>query len=158
MTTYVSVKESAAIVRNALKAELGLTSRQVSVRADSFSMGSAVRVSIKAPVSREKVEQIANGQQRISYCEYSGEVLSGGNRYVTVDYDWQWVKAYGEQFVEKLPTDGETVQVTEDARCTNKGGRYCFEVRQFGMWREVNNVRDQKLAGSCWADRVLHAL
>ncbi len=86
--TYVTAAESAAKVREALRKELGLTSRDVSVRCDNFSMGSAVRVRIKRiGIDFAKVREIAQREENIRRCEYSGEILSGGNRYVSVDFD-----------------------------------------------------------------------
>lgn len=68
-------------VRDALKKELGLTNRQVSVRSDYNS----VSVTVKAPgVPFNKVREIANRVRRVRYCEASGEPLLGGNTYVNV--------------------------------------------------------------------------
>jgi len=70
-------------VRDALKAELGLNSRAVSVRRS----GCSIRVTIKrADVKRAPVEEIAERAKSIRYCEASGEILQGGNTFVFVDY------------------------------------------------------------------------
>ncbi len=70
-------------VRAAVKA-LGYNSRQVSVRKSTTG---SVRVGIKScGINRHRVEAAVNGFERVSYCERSGEILSGGNVFVTVSY------------------------------------------------------------------------
>lgn len=78
-----SITTQAVALRQTLKRTLGYTSRDVSVRAD----GSALRVVIKrVTIAREKVEALARPYEAIHRCDITGEILSGGNRYVTVDY------------------------------------------------------------------------
>ncbi len=76
----------AQTVRAELKAN-GINSRQVSVRTDNYGMGSSLHVTIRdAGISPEQVVPIAYKAERISRCEYSGDILSGGNTYVFVGY------------------------------------------------------------------------
>ena len=83
----MNATEHAAEIRKALKSRYGWTSRDVSVRSEYFSMGSAIRVTIKnAAVNPHIVRSLASGAERISRCAYSGEILSGANRYVSVSY------------------------------------------------------------------------
>lgn len=84
----MTTTDRAAAIRKALKAK-GWSSRKVSVRADYYSMGSSINVSIKDPdVPLDAVKKIAEGHESISRCEMSGEILSGGNRFVHVAYDY----------------------------------------------------------------------
>jgi len=85
-TAQMTTKEHAAAIRQAYKAK-GWTARDISVRIHLYSMGSSIYVVIKNPdVPFKVVEDIANGAESIRRCEYSGEILSGGNRYVHVNY------------------------------------------------------------------------
>ena len=94
--TYVSVTEAAKKIRAELKA-IGINSRKVSVRSDSFSMGSSINVEIKDPaIKLAVVEEIANKAQRIDRCEYSGEILGGCNRYAHVRYSFDATDAMAE--------------------------------------------------------------
>ena len=78
--------ESAAEIRAAYKLK-GWSSRMVSVRTEYFSMGSAIQVTIKSPeVNEAEAKRIAEGAERIHRCEITGEILGGGNRYVSVDH------------------------------------------------------------------------
>jgi hypothetical protein len=87
MSTYQTVTEAAADIRKALKAK-GWTTRDVSVRAESFSMGSSIHIRIKnADVPLAPVSAIANDKEKIDRCHLTGDILSGCNRYVHVDYD-----------------------------------------------------------------------
>jgi hypothetical protein len=91
--------KAAAEIRAALKAK-GWSSREVSVRSESFSMGSAIRVEIKsADVPSAVVEAIAKGHERIDRCSITQEILSGCNRYITVSYAWQTQRELAERFI-----------------------------------------------------------
>ena len=82
----MTTTERAAAIRAALKAK-GISSRAVSVRSDSYSMGSSIDICVKDPnVSLATVKRLAEPHESIRRCEYSGEILSGGNRYVSVTY------------------------------------------------------------------------
>lgn len=108
---YETAAESAAKVRAALKKELGYGPRDVSVRCDNYSMGSAVRVRIKrVGLNFAKIKEIAEREESIRRCEYSGEILSGGNRYVTVDFSRECEDVLVAQFlpiVEAAPVVGK---------------------------------------------------
>ena len=86
-SNYLTTTERARAIRKELKKAHGWTSRQVSVRKDSYSMGASIYVVIRdASVSKSDVEAIANKQQSVRCCEASGEILNGGNIYVSVKY------------------------------------------------------------------------
>lgn len=83
----MNTTEAAALIRRALKTKLGATARQVSVRCDIYSMGSSIDVKIKDPsISKAAVEAIALEHQRVSR-DSSGEILSGGNMFIEVEYE-----------------------------------------------------------------------
>lgn len=99
MNKSLSTTEHAAYIRHTLKSEHGWNSRHVSVKARYYSMGSSIDVRIKdASVALDVVEAIANKAERIDRCEYSGEILSGGNRYVHVSYDADVLQAMGKAY------------------------------------------------------------
>lgn len=92
--------QEAKTIRQALKAELGVTSRQVSVKANHFSMGSSVTVTVKDhTVDFEKVEEIANRSERIRRCEMTGDILGGGNTYIHVGFSREAEEALAEPFL-----------------------------------------------------------
>ena len=83
---FVSSTGAAKRIRAELKSR-GWNSRAISVRVDSYSLGSTIRVTIKtpdAPIS--VVREVAEHYQVIHQCETTGEILSGGNRHVEVAY------------------------------------------------------------------------
>lgn len=87
-STYETPAEAAKAIRQQIKCELGLTARQVSVRSDSYSMGSSIDVRIKTAEAAkhfDRIEQIASGKESVSRCEVTHEILNGGNRYVHVE-------------------------------------------------------------------------
>jgi hypothetical protein len=92
MSTYISTTEHAAQIRAALKAK-GWNSRKVSVRADSFSMGSSIDVTIRdITIPLSVVKDIAEAHERIDRCSVTGDILSGCNRYIHVRYDYKVVE------------------------------------------------------------------
>lgn len=76
----------AAAIRSELKAR-GWNARAVSVRADRYSMGATIYVTVKrSDVPISTVRTIAQAQERVDRCERTGEILSGGNIFVRVEY------------------------------------------------------------------------
>lgn len=107
---YTTPAQDAATIRAELKRR-GWTSRDVSVRAESFSMGSAVRLTVKRPgIPVAVVEQIARDiAEKIDRCEITGEILSGGNRYVSASLDGEAVaplRSVLRRRLEEWPADG----------------------------------------------------
>ncbi len=131
----MSTKERAAAIRAELKAH-GWKPRDVSVRADHFSMGSAVRVTIKNPaVPPSLVKSIAEPHERIARCSRTGEILSGGNTYITVGYDHDTLKAMAAPVVERLRTVADTPGVRVKAadgweawKAKDEPGEYWYAV------------------------------
>lgn len=80
-----TAKEKAAALRKIYR-EKGWNARQISVRSESFSMGEAVNVSVKgAEVDFEEAERLAKQTcESVRRCEMTGDILSGGNCYVSV--------------------------------------------------------------------------
>jgi hypothetical protein len=78
----LTTKDHAALIRSAYKAA-GI---KASVRSESFSMGSSINVRVKSG-SLALAKEIAHKSEKISRCEITGDILSGGNRYIEVDFD-----------------------------------------------------------------------
>lgn len=88
-------------IRADLKAA-GYGVREVSVRNDSYSMGSSVNVTVKrAEVPLCIVTEIAERQQDIRRDE-SGEILGGGNMFVHVDYAHGVLDAYAALVTKQI--------------------------------------------------------
>jgi len=86
-SAYRTLAEDATTIRAELKRR-GWTSRQVAVRSESFSMGSSITVTIKAAgIPLATVHEIAERAEHVRRCEVTGDILGGGNRYVTVHFD-----------------------------------------------------------------------
>lgn len=79
--------DRAKAIRSQLKTELGANARQISVRVSSYSLGCTIRVLVKsARFGLADVDRIARAHENLRRCEYSGEILMGGNAYVDVEY------------------------------------------------------------------------
>jgi hypothetical protein len=81
-----TTKETAAIIRKAIKTQLGHTAKEVSVRAKDSSVNITVKF---AHIMSAPIEELARGYARISRCERTGEILGGGNLYINVSHDWR---------------------------------------------------------------------
>ena len=79
--------KAAKIVRDALKKEMGLSSAHVSVRSAPCGGSTKIRVTIKVPCDGRRVEAISKRSRYEHICDKSGDLLLGGNTYVTVSYD-----------------------------------------------------------------------
>ena len=80
--------EQCKLLREAYK-KRGWNMKAISVKNDSYSMGSSMYVTIKRPdIVRDfaEVERLANAGESVSRCEITGDILSGGNRFVDVKY------------------------------------------------------------------------
>jgi hypothetical protein len=55
----------------------------------AYMHGSSLRVRIMSKeISRERVEEILYPHQRVNRCEYTGDILSGGNFFIFVGYHY----------------------------------------------------------------------
>lgn len=99
----MSTKERAAQIRADYKRH-GWSAQDISVRIDTYSMGSSIDVRIKHPnvVSFTVAKALAERHESVRRCEYSGEILSGGNRYVSVSYSHEAAKAIEAQYADVL--------------------------------------------------------
>ena len=99
----MNATEHAAQIRSTLKKAHGWSSRQVSIRAEYFSMGSSIDVIVKDPaIPLPAVTAVAERAETIRRCEVSGEILSGGNRYVSVRYSHEAQATIGARYVEAV--------------------------------------------------------
>ena len=135
-STYTSAADDAATIRSTLKREHGWTSRQVSVRAENFSLGSAVNVIVRDPaIPLPVVKAVAEDFERIRRCEVTGEILGGGNRYVSVKYSDEAQQIIGRRYADAvqravnqiegaslIPVDGTDFLVGEPSNGVGAGG------------------------------------
>jgi hypothetical protein len=78
-------KQTAIEIRKRLKAK-GWGPKQISV---TSSRSSSVRVEIKdLTIDPDYVDGLTNDLERVSRCERTGEILSGGNLFISVSLDY----------------------------------------------------------------------
>ena len=141
-TTYKSTTDRAKEIRDTLKRKYGWTSRQVSVRREYFSMGSSIDVVIKDPtIPIKPVEEIANAHEDISRDEYTGEILSGGNRYVHVAYDSDALRSRASAYLPGV--EAALAQANGSSLIPVEGTKYMVG-------------RDQFDRPTLWGDTFLH--
>ena len=105
-TEYLTVPERARAIRAQLK-KFGWNRTHVSVRCGNG--GGSIRVTIlSTEPAHDTVDRVTREQESIRWCEYSGEILAGGNIFVTVGYDQELIDRYVpavEAWLEALEAD-----------------------------------------------------
>lgn len=82
--------ERSKAIRDRIKAELGYNSRQVGIRSSDCGYSDETRITVKdLSCDIDAIKKIAESFESIRYDEYSGEILSGANTYIFVDYDYR---------------------------------------------------------------------
>lgn len=89
------MKEKAKKLRKELKKE-GWTSKDISVRSSSGNLSVKIK---NTNINIEIVEKIAKKYESVSYCEQTQEILSGGNDFVSISYDWESMKTAREKYI-----------------------------------------------------------
>ena len=161
----MQTKEHAAEIRKALKSK-GITSKQVSVRTSLYSMGSSIRATVKDPgIEIETVREIAESHQRVRYCEASGEILSGGNMFVFVDYSSDAENTRAEKFRE--PVEAAAALHRENGGPSSvllpiEGSGHMLGYtagERWSLWREGNEDISGTHIQDCWdLDGVMRML
>ncbi len=106
-----ALKEKAKELRQELKAE-GIKASVV------MRSGSAIQVYLKdLAIDKDRVKEIAKKYENIHRCEYTFEILSGGNDYVFVDYDHDILRAASKNYE---PMAAEIIE--------NRSPRYCHTI------------------------------
>lgn len=135
---------------------IGITNKQVSCRSDY----SAIRCSVKdLSIDLEVVKSIAMDYQKINYCEYSGDILSGGNLFVFVDYDWQVEAATrkSDKFLQLLNTITDKLAQLEDSQCADLFGAITYKhpegclVLKWDSNNETKHERHHNLGNLAWS-------
>ena len=114
-------KERSAAIRAEIK-KLGYNSRQVSVRSSNCGYSDSTRIEIKdLSCDAKAIEKAVMKFESIRYDEYSGEILSGANTYIFVNYEWKALHggreakmAEAEAIIAKL--DNEQIHIQKDER------------------------------------------
>ena len=93
--------ERSKAIRERIKNELGYTSKQVSVRSSNCGYSDETRITVKdLSCDFEAIQKIAMSFEKVDYDQYNGEILSGGNTYIFVAYDWGILHQAEEKEIE----------------------------------------------------------
>ena len=144
-------QDEASIIRGKLKKELGLSSRDVSVKTQQGGTSSAVKVSVKTKKGLAKMQEIKNiGQSLENYDrdERSGEILMGGNTFIFVDIDWKFKSKVEDEIQKEYEKQKDTDRVilfnTFEVANASNGGDFVRLLKGQGHVE----VRDLNYVGS----------
>lgn len=128
--------DRAKMIRTELKAQ-GISSRKVSVRAEYFSMGSALHVTIKDPsISMSVVKAVAEKYESLRRDESTGDILKGGNCYLHLGYTSEANAIRSAQYVEPLRVAMEAAKA-DPAACIQIGDTHvevAFSHGDYQLW------------------------
>lgn len=142
MSTYVTCTEASALIRAELK-KRGWTSKHVSVRSDQYSSGSSIRVEIKDPgVPLSAVKATAEAQEHVRRDGF-GEILSGGNRFVSVEYSQAAKEIHGRRWadavqraVNRFPEGGSNALFEVEGTPFLVGCPKAYDGKRITLWRD----------------------
>ncbi len=113
--TTNSTADRAKAIRATLKLR-GWNARAVSVRCDYYSMGSSIYVTVRQfGISAQAVKDAVEGFARIDRCQMTGEILSGGNTFVHVDYATKVQEAARNELRETVDAAHAVITTTAGA-------------------------------------------
>ena len=139
MSASLTTTEHAAVIRDTLKRDHGWTSRQVSVRAEYFSLGSSITVIVKDPaIPLPVIKAIAEQAERIRRDGF-GEILGGGNRYVSVSYNRETLAIMGRRYADAVQRAVQTVAIGSPSLATIEGTPFFVgrpDDYRFTLWED----------------------
>lgn len=150
MTLYTMTnKEAGAVVRKALK-DAGIAARDCSVTVRDSGYNTAVRVKVKNPrVKLEDVRNVVNQFEEIDRDERTGEILSGCNVYMFVEYADGIFDELGAEYMDEAR---EIIRRTLDPQrvdCTvaKRGADYLTtfnDGRQLGLHQGTDGANEYR--------------
>lgn len=100
-------------IRTQLKSA-GYNTRKVSIRVDKYSMGRSYYATIRdLEVDADVVKEIVNQLRDVRRCSVSGDILSGGNTYVDVDYSEKVIEQLKEMYEIQCEAIKEFMEETD---------------------------------------------
>lgn len=124
--------EKSKLIRKELKEKLGFSSREVSVKTHSYSMGSSINVTLKSVESirkRPEIEAISNKQEKIHRCEVTQEIMSGGNTYVDISIDYDLKNSIVAAEKEEVSKIAEKSKKDPNQMYKYKGTEFFYDLR-----------------------------
>ena len=144
----MTAKDMAQQVRAELKA-LGINNKQVSVTSKHGDLQCEIK---DLTVSKAVVEEIAKKHESIQRCEYTGEILCGGNTYVSVDFSWDAIQE-AENGYEAEAKGFENANENQHLR---ECGRYVLNYSKDGRYNEPEVVLLKRPEN--WKERTCYCL
>jgi hypothetical protein len=121
---YLKPAQVAQEIRDELKRRFGWCRKDVNVRGKSLGIEEAIRLSIRSPgVPVARVEHVASWYRDVRFYERSGDLLGGGNRFVSVSLDTEVYQPFVAPLcrrLEALPVSWEFNEI--------RVGRFCYLV------------------------------
>ena len=100
-------------VKDDLK-KAGYNTREVSVREQDCGYSRALTITVRdASVSLKNIQEIASRHESIDRCERTGEILSGGNRYIDVELKEEIKEQYYNMFKEEVSEAMDNIEEKE---------------------------------------------
>lgn len=153
-------KERSKAIREEIK-KLGYNTKQVSVRSRYCGYSDATDITVKdLNCDIKAIEKACTKFESIDYDQYSGEILSGGNTYISVKWDYEALKKVEEekmQEAENLIAEAENGKVifenTEKKLVLCKSGEQ-YDIAEFLTGYYCGTIK----VTPCTKERMKHTL
>lgn len=123
----------------------GWSNRKVGLKVDY----NCIRANVKdLSIKLKDVEAIVHEYESISYDEYCGEILAGGNTFVFVDYAWDVLNAAKEKYMRKAEEIFEANKGNILTIMEKDGKELVFVGDGWGSWVEIKGNYKRRFAGS----------
>ncbi len=117
-----------------IKAELkanGINTKNISVREDRGGLSWSFTVRLKSfDYTIEDVERVVNKFRHVDRDEYSGEILSGGNTYIHVQYDYDFQHEQENKFLDTAKELISELKENEGVTVEKFGNCFCIPCGQ----------------------------
>lgn len=170
MTFKDFLKESmdeAKFIRTALKNELGLSNRDVSVKSRHYSSVSVDVKSMKALAKYSQIKEIGNSQESIDRDEATGEILQGGNTFIFVSLDYDFGKKLSQiiqtEFDKKArkanfpESDNVTIKIYNRIKIQKWNENYMVSIEGVKGYTKPTECYNLNHIGSCVVSAIQSA-
>ena len=130
----MTLKEKAKEIRKELK-NIGINSKQVSIRVRSYS---AIKIEIKGIEALKKlkdIEKVAKKYEKYEYDMVNGEILSGGNDFILVNIEVslrnEIIKKINEKFSKEKEINGVKVDKLDDVTMIRIGDDFFRSIKPY---------------------------
>ena len=138
-------KERSKAIRETLK-KAGYKTSDFSIRSYDCGYSDSSKIHIKnLSIDVSKIRNLLKKFESVDYDERSGEILSGGNTYIIVDYDYETIRAKENEVRQELD---DLIEKLDNSKIDGYVSYIIGDLRVFSRDNEWSAYEDYDFAGS----------